>query len=323
MPSTIDQGRGILGFLSPLAGTRATWKVRITPPAGSTGELLLSPNWWLYPTISGAIRADLAYRILPNYDREDLNWALPPEGALVDIEAHIGGARYNLEAGSVMRWADDVPDFFDIDGLVVGPDGITGGDDEPLIGQDKIFAVSFFENIGQAQIALDLYRSTISAFPAAILVWDSSAKSPSFVGRGKQLYSERFNLLIVCDRVDMDPKRRGEGIRLADKAQDLILWRTIYGDEEQRGGGIIVSAVSSTNIVGRFRLTTQEPKWSSFYIYGLRIEAMRVAQDVYSTRAQPWRKSRVQANTPETNFPTDPKPLPLEDTSVAMKQDDG
>lgn len=323
MTTTVDQGRGLLGFLSPLCGTRSTGKVLVVPPAGTSGSVVLSPNWWLSPVIDGGIRPEFAYRVLPNYAAESpFAWEIPPSGALVDVEAHVGGDRYDLPAGTILRWADFVPEGLDesTDGVEVSADyPITGGANVPELGSDRLVAVSFYEQLGQAQIALDLFRSNVGAFPAAILVWDSGSTDATFTGRGRQGYKERYNLLLVCDRADSDPKRRGEGLRLLDLAHDLLLWRQVYGDEEQKGGGIIVSAIHHTNVVGRFRLPTTKD-WQQFYIYGLRIEATRIAQSVYSSNAKPWRKTRVQAQTPETNFPTDPNVKDIVDESFKMPQ---
>lgn len=323
MTTTVEQGRGLLGFLSPLCGTRATGKLTIVPKTGTVGTTLLGPNWWLYPVINGALRTDLVYRILPNYgntDPADYTWSLPPGGGPVNVEAHVGGSRYNLPAGTVMLFADDVPDGLDGDtSVTVETSGITGGLDVPLVGRDRLFAVAQYEEVGQAQIALDLFRSTVGAFPAALIVWNSGATDSTFVGRGRQGYRERFELLIVCDNSQGEARRRGEGLRLLDNAHDQILWKQIYGDDLQQGGGIVISAIHHANVVGRFRLPLTK-EWAQYYVYGLRIEATRVAIDAYKSNAQALQKARIKAQNPDANPPGDANPLTLVDETVNFPQ---
>jgi len=258
--------------------------------------------------------------VLPNFAAAPAyGWEIPPGGGLVDVESHVGGARYNLDAGTVMRWADAIPEGLDIDGVTVDVGGVTGGDDDPLLGVDRLNAVAIYESIGSPQISLDLYRSSVGQFPAAIMVWDSSSLGTP-VGRGKQVYNERWNLLIVTERAESDPKRRGEGMRLLDAAQDLILWKQIYGDDFGKGGGFPVSAVHTQNVIGRFRVARPEKEWVQYYIYGLRLEAGRVASSVWQTSAKPWLKTRIKGHTVEANPPGDPNTLPLVDETVLMPQ---
>jgi hypothetical protein len=329
MPTTVDQARGLIGFLSPLCGSRATGKVVVVPPTAATGNTLLGPNWWLYPVVGGALRVDRAYRVLPNYSAgadAGYVWTIPPGpgGLAVDVEAHVGGSRFNLPAGTTMAWADDVPSAFVGAGasLAVEAAGITGGDDIPQTGSDRLYGVAVYENLGAAYVALDLFRSSIGGkMPGAMICWDSGATDATFVGRGRQGYRERFNVLLVCDRADSDSRRRGEGMRLLDKAVDLILWKQIYGDELQKGGGIIVSAIHHANVIGRFRLAPPDKSWSQSYIYGLRIEATRIATDTYSATMADLEKARIKANIPVANPPGDPNPLQMVDVTVPI--DDG
>jgi hypothetical protein len=326
VPSTVDVGRGILGFLGPLTGERATGKVLIVPPTGTVGSFLLGPNWWLAATINGALRPDFLYRVRPNYANEAGAWAIPPAGGLVDVESIVGGARWNLEPGTVMRWADgEIPAGFGPTGLEVGPDGLTGGSDDVdahEVGSDRLKWAGMIEAVGNENTELELFRGSIAAFPAAVLVWGASAESPSFSGRGRQAYNERFELLVICDRADNEAGRRGEGLRLLDRMQDQVLWRQIAFDDESRGHGVVVSAIRGVNVETRYRLTLTKKEYSQFYIYGMRLAVARIATGKWSSTANPWKKSRIQAPTNETNFPTDPNPLEKADVTVKMENDD-
>lgn len=326
MPSTVDVARGILGLLGPLTGERAAGKVLIVPPTGTVGSLLLGPNWWFSPVINGAYRPDFAYRVRPNYAVENGAWEIPPTGGLVDVESLVGGDRWNLAEGTEIRWADgDMPKGFGPVAMTVGPGGIVGGTDEvdvAEVGSDRLKWAGIIEQLGNEKAELELFRGTIAAFPAAVLVWSASASSPKFAGRGRQAYNERFELLVVCNRADSESGRRGEGLRLLDRMEDQILWKQVAFDDEAKGHGIIVSAISGASVETRYRITLTKPEYSQFYIYGMRLAVARVATSKWSSTANPWKKSRVQAPTNETNFPTDPNPLEKADVTVKMDSDE-
>lgn len=322
MPSTVDCGRGLLGFLGPLTGARATGQITIVPEAGAPSQSLVPPNSFMVPVVNGSVRHDMPVRVLPNYDNADggAAWALPPTGGPVSVETLVGGARHNLPAGTVMRWADDIPDGFDISGGVLATGGLSGADSIPTYGVDGLKYVGMFESLGTPTIDLEAFRSTVGDFPAAVLIWEGADKATLELGRGDALYLERWNLIVITSRSDSDSARRGEGMRLLDSAEELLTWQTIYGDDDGKGFGIVVSAVSSSDILSRYRLTGKTEAYQQVYVYGIRLATKRKVSKVDRREFAQWLKTRIKAQNTDTNPPTDPNPLTLADVTEDMPQ---
>lgn len=320
MSGTITQGRGLLGFLGPLTGVRARGKVFVTPDPASVGDQILPPNTWLSPVIEGALWSQMAYRVLPDYTNIAGRgaWGIPQAGKLVDIEAHLGGTRFNVAKKTVMRFADAIPTGFIADSVVVDDNAITGGTNVPYYGSDRIVGASMYEQIGSASERLDLFRAQLGNLPAVLLIWTGSA-SPKWAGRGAARYSELWDLVVIVDRADSDAARRGEGLRLLDAMEDLVLWRTVYGDDGNTGlGGIIVSADASVEPRSRQRISGASPFFKQTYVYSISIRAIRVANRVDFRVFEPWRKTRLDVNFP---VPSEAEKLPMVvDNEFLMKQ---
>lgn len=329
MTTTVDQGRGILAFLGPLTGARATGKALVEQASTATLPVELPPNMWLSPVVNGALRPQMLYRVLPDYTNVAGKgaWVIPAgAGRLVDIEAHLGGTRYQdaAPAGATLRWADGFPPGLVGSSVVVNPaGGLTGADDEQTYGPDRIIGTAMYEALGTPLQTLELFRASLGACPAAMLIWaGTGAKKDG--GRGVARSPEYWELFIIVDRADTDPARRGEGLRLLDAAEDLVLWRNVYGDEGNTGlGGLIVGAdPSGVAIRGRRRLTGTSAMFQNTYVYSLQLTAVRVAERVDFRTFGPWNRTRIDSHFPVKNPPTDPTNLPnVTDNEFLMIQD--
>lgn len=322
LSSTLDQGRGLLGFLGPITGKRATGKVMIKPAAGTLVDVSLPPNTWFSPVINGALYPQMLYRVLPDYTASGCGaWVIPPAGALVDFEAHLGGTRYELVEGTLLRWADGVPPGFDVgtattSAATVATGGISGADNTPIYGTDLVRGVSIYESLGTPAMQLELFRAALGRCPSVLAVWTGSGAS-KFAGRGAARYPEVWDLMIIVDRADTDPARRGEGLRLLDAVEDLVLWRTVYGDEGNTGkGGIIVSADTHVMPRSRRRVTGTSPFFQQAYIYAISITATRVAERVDFRTFGPWNLTRLDVDFPVRNPPGDPEVFPIVENDV-------
>ena len=317
MTTTLDQGRGILGFLGPITGARATGNVMVTPdPAAFTAGVTsvpLAANTWLAPVLKSVFYPQIVYRVLPNYAAGANFWAVPQAGALVAVEAHVGGTRYNVPAGTPLRFVDFVPDGFTqgtatSPALVAGTGGLSGGTTESFYGPDVLNQVAIYESLGPTKMTLDLFRAQIGSCPSAMLVWNSTAR-PQFARRDQERYTESWSLMLFFDRADNDPSRRGQGLRVMDAAQDLLLHRTVYGDDGNTGlGGLIVSADPSITPTSRRRITGPEEVFKFLYVYAIGVDAIRISSRVDFRTFGPWNRTRLDVNfpipqSPETNLP--------------------
>lgn len=325
MPGLSDVAHGLTGILQPLTGDVAAGKATLLPAVGVTGDVILPPNQWLYPVVNNGLRPDMTIRVMPNQaagTAGDWKWTIPPAGLDVDVTSVVGGQKHNLPAGTVLRWAEEVPEGFANDGRsVVAAGGLTGATNTPSLGSDLVRSVVIYESLGMPKLSLEMFRAKVGDLPAIVIVWDGSDPSPTFVGRGRKLYGERWSAILITARGDDSNLRRGETLRILDNMEDLLVWQNIYGDPLSQGNGVIVSQRTSSDVLGRFRMNGSTPAYQQHYVYGVRLATQRLARRVRvrASIAKPWLKTRIDGYIDQTNPPTDLDPLTMaSDVEVDM-----
>ncbi|MEA3225131.1 MAG: hypothetical protein U9Q07_04210 [Planctomycetota bacterium] len=241
----VNVARDVSSILHPLTGTRATGKATIK----ATGaDYDLAVGSYLVPVHVNEYRDDLVFKvdIGANADR---SWTITSAGTVVDITANLGGARFNL-ADATPLYLD--PGVDEIASAVVTGAIITGVNPSSLGLQD----VQLFEQFNPPTDGLDMARSSLKQFPAALMAWgasepaDGSAVSQTSqggrAGRGKSLYHEIFDLYIFTNNMVSDHIRRQDGLRLMDAAT-MLLTSTRASD------GVAISSPSGIQVRRRWR----------------------------------------------------------------------
>ena len=220
----VNLTRNLASILHPLTGTRATGTATIT---ASGDDVDLAVGSYLVPVVENTYRDDLAFKvdIGPNDDR---SWTITSTGTAVTITANLGGSRFNL-ADATALYLD--PAVSGITSSVVTGAITTGANPSSLGLQD----IQVFESFNPPPDGIDLSRSSIRRFPAAILAWvgsepaDGSAVSQTLrstrTGRGRELYHELYDLYVFVSAMQSDHLRRQDGTRLMDAATMLLSTR--------------------------------------------------------------------------------------------------
>ena len=264
---TVNVARDISSVLHPLTGTRATGVATIVA-VGADYDLPVGS--YIVPVHVNEYRDDLVFKVArgPNDDR---SWTIESTGTAVDITANLGGSRFNLADGTAL-YLD--PGIDEIASAVVTGAITTGVNPTSLGLQD----VQVFEQFTAPPDGLDLARSSIKQFPAALLTWigsepaDGSAVSQSTqesrAGRGKSLYHEIFDLYIFTSNLASDHIRRQDGLRLIDAATKLLTSRRSSDD-------VPVSSPSGIQIRRRWRHNfSDRDGYQKYYAYALEMAVM-------------------------------------------------
>lgn len=325
MSTIVNTARGVAALMSGLTGTRATGTVT----AKATGsDVEVRPGDYIVPIVEGERRYDLLLKVAKNPNTSNARWTVTAGGTTIDVMSQLGGARQNIPSVSV----DPTSCYWDLplrDGLeetlTLDAPGMVGGADPS--GFVSIQQIETYEAVG-LPVALDLFRARLSKLPAVAIVWQGSDpgdgattnavdKGSSRVGQGQQLFVERFDILIITDRLDSEHLRRQEGLSLADEIVELIVDRT-------SADGVCISSPSGLTIHGRFRSELgARGDFQQFYIYGIQCSLMRSYSRREHRTFNPWLYTDITAQKPEPNGLTDPSDLQIvSGYQVEMIQDE-
>jgi hypothetical protein len=307
--SVLAQARGILAVLSPQTGTRATGAVTAiassAPVVLQRGEYL-SP---LVPAVSGAapqLAPERVFKVAENPATSDGSWTVAASpGTAVLIESNIGGARHNLSAPTTFRW--DPP----LDGLTPTAQLVATMTDgaDPTFSEGLKNAV-IFQEVGPSR-SLDIFRSKLGAFPAAMLIWTGSQPADGVtlprtrraqqMGASSQLWKELYVLQIIVSLDTSQHARRQQGLAILD---DVTGWLT----DRRSVDGYVVSAPDGIQLMARFLDTGGRepgPFYQNFAVYGLRLAATHAFTRTDTRTYNDWLKTKLDATTSEANAPTD------------------
>lgn len=283
----IEIARDLMAVCNPTSGTRSTGKVLLRSRPGK-GSVFVSGNWHLVPKVNRAAREELLFKTMAgpskakfpdgkrkkaSQDEPDLPdwWTITEAGTFVDITSVLGGKRHNLKSGTELLLDPVHPSLEPI--AVVTEGGTTGGADPTWLG--GLMSMVQFEQLTGATATLDAFRSSISAFPAAVVVWDGSEpadgttqssleRGQTRAGPGQSLFKERFNIFVLSKREDSDHMRRNEGLKLLD---DLTFWLTDAIDAD----GQIFSSPAGVQIRSRGRVAGSGESFQQLYVYVIQL----------------------------------------------------
>jgi len=280
MSIIVQTARGIMAALQPLTGTRASGDVLVKAVQATVA---LPRNSYAIPVIEGQSRPDLAMKaaVGPNADG---SWTITSAGITVEMFSNIGGTRQCIPKDTVLAF--DPP----IAGIksAIAAELFVGGADLTTYGALRDLVM--YEHL-DGSMQLDLARSSIKRFPAALLSWiddepaDGSSTSmterATRLGTRKLLYKLGFQIAVLSERGENDHARRAEGLEVLDQIATMLVDRNSIDEQA-------ISNPSGLQIVKRWRETGGGPVYQRFYVYGLLLNAMAVLNRTDTRVYQPW-----------------------------------
>lgn len=293
-----------MALLQPLTGERSTGTATVKADPGPTA--VLPPNTYAVPIVGGDMRFTSLLRVAVNPAAE-AGWTVDTIGTPVALTSLVGGIDVNLPAGTEIRWWPTVPG---IEAKSVLATPLVGG--TKAVGIGALAQVVLFEQLRAdlSRASEDLFKSLVSRFPAAVLVWeglgpaDGSTVSPldqggARVGRGIKLYAYQWDLFVVTSRDDSDSARREEGLALVEEIIEHI-------QDKQIVDGVPFSSPTGIQIVDCRRWLVA----TSFYVYLIRFATVSSVKARDPRTWNPWLITKLDVTTPEPASPL-PGPLPL------------
>lgn len=303
--NAIEQlGRALFAQLSPLTGARATGTLTVLLDAAEQ-SLELAANTYLIPVVSGQLRDDLLFKLAPNPVTLATGggWPLlPGVPTAVGIRSNVGGARHNLAAGTVFRFAPALDSTI----AVTLAANMTDGSDVGAL----VKRVAFFEDLDSSNPSKDIFAAKLGDYPALMLVWQDSEPAEGTSaglrqganrgGRGVRFMRERFVLYVITGRLDGDGSRRQDGLIVMQAVTQLLTDRARNIDGEQLstvGAGVEVNE--------RTRLRRGE----RHYIYALRLRLNQTQQPIDERTFNAWLKTSLSGALPGRTVPEPVVPL--------------
>jgi hypothetical protein len=267
----LDVGRCIMAVLQPITGTRAGGNIYLKTAPGKTA--VLPPFVYLSPVLSGQLRNDMLFKTLKNPATLDGSWPIVETGSVIPIVSNIGGARFNLPAGTKLRIEPD-SDAGDLPLEVTTRADFTGGtDDNSDIG---IANIGTYESFGSLPNQQAFQAAVGGRFPVVIVTWNDSepadGMATSSVNRNTQRGSsslqltEEFTLWLVCPREDSEPARRGQAMRMLDRMASLLVERRSVDEQG-------FSSPGGLQIRKRWRSDGNEALFKAFRVYMIAVAA--------------------------------------------------
>jgi hypothetical protein len=212
---TTRVARAILEALRPLLGSAATGRLTVkatgadvTLRCGSFANIVAeSPATGLLE-----VRRDVILRT-----RRDV--IANTVGVPVDVISLGGGQLMNQAAATAVIWD---PPLTGIETTsVVAAGGLTGGADS--VGLGSVKQVVWYETIGGASVARDLFAASVAGdTPAVVLGWDSSQEVER-MGRGRGAYVDSWTVYVVTSRGEGSHDRRDEGLAIVDAVRSYLV----------------------------------------------------------------------------------------------------
>lgn len=293
-------GRAILAQLSPLTGTRATGAVTAT----ATAAAAVPANTYLLPIVGGQLRDDLVFKTVGDYS------LAAPEARSLGIISNVGGARHNLPAGTVFRFATP------IEGLeptaTLDADMLDGSGADALVK-----AVSFFEDLDATNTSEDIFAGMLTEFPALMLAWQESTpvegvvaglrQGGNRVARNVRGFRESFVLYIIAGRLASSARRRQEGLLILDAVTALLM------DQQSNDDGEVLSTIGSGVELGN---RTRYKRGPNHYIYAVRLSVNQTRVAVDRRVFKKWLTSSIGGSVPGREAPE--PTAPLEDVPIVV-----
>lgn len=293
--SIISTGRSLLSLLQPLTGARSLGTATVKSSPG--GSATLPAHSIAVPIIGGAMRFDRLLKVKENpATQPEGGWTVVAAGTSVPMISIVGGADMNIPAGTEIRWWPSI-DGIEAKSLIPGA---MGGAGEPS-GLASLKSVAFFEQLRAdlSGAAIDMFKSMVSQYPAAILVWEDSgpadgnaidltAKTSARVGRGIFLYQHSWDLFIISSRTDGDPQRREEGLALLEAMTELL-------QDATSADGLVFSNPQGVRIVRRQRWLVSP----TFYVYRIQLVTVEATKRREARTFNDWTLTTLDVQTPD------------------------
>ena len=316
--------RALLAVLAPLTGTRSTGLVSLQ---SASGVVQVARGQYAMPVLGGQIAPELLVKVAANPDTEDGHWDVTTTPTPVQFTSNLGGVANNFAAGT--QFVLDPP----VAGLVAtGPTsaaGFTGGTDSSGFG--ALRQVVDAESTAGPLVNVDLRRSALQVFPAAVLTWQDAVPADGSVvpqmrpsgrvGNKQKLYRLGYTLTIVTSRADSGSARRHEGRWIT-----YALMRAL--SDRQSVDGEVVSSPSGVQVQSASRESGPQEVFQKWYLYHLVLNCEvtlsglddRTFADWLSTRLQIWKPD--EALGPIRVVPADPlkQELGMPVMSLALDQ---
>ncbi|MFZ5896815.1 MAG: hypothetical protein ACOY0T_37510 [Myxococcota bacterium] len=313
-------GRALRAQLSLLTGQRATGRARVR----STGAMMaLPPNTYAVPIIDGQAHEELLAKVAFN-PRTELPhqqggaWLIDPtaEPAGTDITfvANNGGALFNFQPGTKLRFSPGAPGLEPI-ASVIGS-GFSGGVEGP------VKQVVVFDDIGGPAEEMALFQARVSGIPAIVLAWMQSApvegrtagvaQGATRKSRSVRIYFETWALYVVTANASSGEARRSEGLRIIEAA------RTALSDRRRNDDGELLSSMGTgIEILTSARVSPRRESAATFMVT-LRLARAEQARDPRSFQA--WTRTNITSFA-EAQPPQNADELVLHSPSDAMPEE--
>lgn len=263
-------------MLQPLTGARATGQCLFKPV--SDQPVVLPAGTYLSPVLNGQYRPDLTYKVPvnPNATTDCRGWTIAPGGTAVTLISNIGGKRHNVPINTVFRIEPEVGNA--VGGTCSSVTAFTGGVDaldstDPVALDLGLANVVLYETFGSSESIEQFNANLGGRWPIVMLFWagdepadgfaNNNLSTPTKRGSHAMQYAQDFELWLVCNRLDSEPQRRGQAMRLMD-AISYHLYDRMSVD------GMVLSSPGGIKIKRRSRETgSGEDFFKKFRVYSM------------------------------------------------------
>lgn len=314
MTATFDDhierlARGIFAQLSELTGARATGTVNVTADAGP--DQVLPANSYLAPIVGGQLREDLLLKVdkdptttLPNGTGGGWEFS-GGETRAVAVKSNLGGARHNLDSGTVLRFSPVLTGFQPTATVATA---LTGGV------EGFIKSAVVFEELRPGSPEADVFASGARETPAVMLIWTSSQPAEgqtigmnqgnTRAGRDVRFLQETFDLQVLAGTMESDYQRRKDGLLALQMVTALLTdcMRNIDGE--------VLSSVGAGVKIGRRYRTLRNER---LYVYGMTVSCNQTLEPIDRRAFNAWLQVNLEMALPGRPSPEPTDPLTIVD----------
>lgn len=296
--NTIERlGRALFATLAPATGVRGTGTITITALPGA-GDVTLPANSYLVPVVGGNLRTDMLYKTHEAWVVHAVDVPVSEDG--VTIKSNIGGARFNLPAGTVLRFDPPVDGFAPT--ATLDADMTDASDAGALIR-----SAGFYEDLDLSNPSDDLFAARVGD-RGVMLIWSRSEPAEGALGGMRQgsnratrvarFWREHFVLYVVVSRLTGDSRRRQDGHLIVQAITRLLTDRHQNDDGEQ-----LSTVGSGVEITERARLGRR----ANHYIYGIQLRVNQTLEATTTGRSfARWLRTHYEGTLPRRE---DPEPI--------------
>lgn len=295
-------GRALLSCLQPFTGSPAFGKVRMKAKVGK--EFRLNRYTYLMPIIDGAQHWSWLYKV-DEGPEDDGSWLIGDTDVDVNVYSAIGGQRFNAISGTSFVFDYLIPEL-DLDPVPYAIADFVGGEEA----QDSFVSfqdAAVYETFDGPVIPLDLHRSLLTRFPAAMVafvdltpadgVTSAQTRQGSVnAGEGAKFYKINYSVSVIVSRTDNDLSRRFQGMLLTDAllAEFVDRHAALDGEPISNPGGIQIRQV--------LRESGPQDLYKKFFIYTLLVSVMCAVNKTErrQDRFRPWLRTAVNIDHPQT-----------------------